>query len=168
MPRRRRSRGERRSRCCCSRRAHCACCTPAGRRRRDGYSVWLYGWCRAPEDRPCRTCCSSRTTLASARSSKRGLGARGFMITSAPDGPSGADLASKLDVDIILLDLLLPGRAGLDVLTDIRAAKPRIPVIALTALDDTQSRVGGLDDGAADYVTKPFAVEELAARVRAR
>ena len=99
---------------------------------------------------------------------ERGLGARGFMITSAPDGPSGADLASKLDVDIILLDLLLPGRAGLDVLTDIRAAKPRIPVIALTALDDTQSRVGGLDAGADDYVTKPFAVEELAARIRAR
>jgi DNA-binding response OmpR family regulator len=99
---------------------------------------------------------------------ERGLGARGFVVTSAADGPSGVELARKLEVDLLLLDLVLPGRSGLEVLQDVRAAKPRLPVIALTALADTRSRVGGLDAGADDYVTKPFAVEELAARVRAR
>jgi DNA-binding response OmpR family regulator len=99
---------------------------------------------------------------------ERGLGARGFVVSSAPDGESGTDLARKLDVDLILLDLILPGASGLEVLEEIRAAKPRLPVIALTALDDTGSKVGGLEAGADDYVTKPFSVEELAARVRAR
>ncbi|HEX6312375.1 MAG TPA: response regulator transcription factor [Acidimicrobiia bacterium] len=99
---------------------------------------------------------------------ERGLGARGFLVTSAPDGPSGAELATKLAVDVVLLDLVLPGRDGLQVLEDIRVVKPRLPVIALTALDDAASLVGGLDAGADDYVTKPFAIEELAARIRAR
>jgi DNA-binding response OmpR family regulator len=99
---------------------------------------------------------------------ERGLGARGFVVTSAPDGPSGVELVGKLEIDLVLLDLVLPGRSGLDVLQDVRALEPRLPVIALTALADTRSRVGGLDAGADDYVTKPFAVEELAARVRAR
>jgi DNA-binding response OmpR family regulator len=99
---------------------------------------------------------------------ERGLGARGYVVTSAADGPSGVELARKLEVDLLLLDLVLPGRSGLEVLQDVRAAKPRLPVIALTALADMRSRVGGLDAGADDYVTKPFAVEELAARVRAR
>jgi DNA-binding response OmpR family regulator len=99
---------------------------------------------------------------------ERGLGARGFVVSAAPDGATGLDLARKLDVDLVLLDLLLPGRDGLDVLEDLREAKPRLPVIAVTALDDTGSRVSGLDAGADDYITKPFSVDELAARVRAR
>jgi DNA-binding response OmpR family regulator len=99
---------------------------------------------------------------------ERGLRVRGFVVSSAPDGPAGLDLASKLDVDLVLLDLLLPGRDGLSVLEDLRAAKPRLPVIAVTALDDTGSRVSGLNAGADDYVTKPFSVDELAARIRAR
>lgn len=99
---------------------------------------------------------------------ERGLGARGFVVSSAPDGEVGIDLARKLDVDLVLLDLVLPGRDGLDVLEDIRQAKPRVPVIAVTALDSTGSKVGGLDAGADDYVTKPFSVDELAARIRAR
>jgi DNA-binding response OmpR family regulator len=99
---------------------------------------------------------------------ERGLGARGFVVSSAPDGTAGLDLARKLDVDLVLLDLLLPGRQGLDVLEDLRAAKPRLAVIAVTALDDTGSRVSGLDAGADDYITKPFSVDELAARIRAR
>ena len=99
---------------------------------------------------------------------ERGLGARGFAVSSAPDGEAGLDLARKLDVDLVLLDLLLPGKKGLEVLEEIRAAKPRLPVIAVTALDDMSSKVGGLEAGADDYVTKPFSVEELAARVRAR
>jgi DNA-binding response OmpR family regulator len=99
---------------------------------------------------------------------ERGLTARGFAVTCAPDGELGAELAATLSLDVVLLDLLLPGRHGLEVLTDIRAVKPRLPIIALTALDDMASRVGGLDAGADDYVTKPFAMEELAARIRAR
>jgi DNA-binding response OmpR family regulator len=99
---------------------------------------------------------------------ERGLGARGFVVSSATDGPAGLELARKLDVDLVLLDLLLPGRGGLDVLEDLRAAQPRLPVIAVTALDDAGSRVSGLDAGADDYITKPFSVEELAARIRAR
>ena len=99
---------------------------------------------------------------------ERGLGSRGFVVTSAEDGPAGLDLAGKLEVDVVLLDLMLPGLSGLEVLEGIRLAKPRLPVVALTALDDTRSKVAGLDAGADDYLTKPFSLEELAARVRAR
>lgn len=99
---------------------------------------------------------------------EEGLGARGFVVTSAPDAETGVDLAEKLDVALILLDLVLPGLQGLDALGRLKALKPDVPVIALTALDDTGSKVGGLDAGVDDYVTKPFSVEELAARIRAR
>jgi two-component system response regulator QseB len=99
---------------------------------------------------------------------ERGLTAHGFEVTSAGDGLVGADLARNLEVDLVLLDLILPGMLGLEVLREIRAIKPRLPVFALTALDDTLSKVGGLDAGADDYVTKPFSIEELAARIRAR
>jgi DNA-binding response OmpR family regulator len=99
---------------------------------------------------------------------ERGLGSRGLVVTSAEDGPTGLDLARKLEVDVVLLDLMLPGMSGLEVLEEIRLAKPRLPVVALTALDDTRSKVAGLDAGADDYLTKPFSLEELAARVRAR
>jgi two-component system, OmpR family, copper resistance phosphate regulon response regulator CusR len=99
---------------------------------------------------------------------ERGLGARGFVVCAAKDGESGLDLVRKRDIDLVLLDLLLPGRGGLDILEEIRQAKPRLPVIAVTALDDTGSRIGGLDAGADDYITKPFSIDELAARVRAR
>ncbi|MDQ4148902.1 MAG: response regulator transcription factor [Actinomycetota bacterium] len=99
---------------------------------------------------------------------ERGLSPRGFVVTSASDGHTGVELATKLAIDVVLLDLMLPGKHGLDVLSEIRAVKPRLPVIALTALDDTGSKVGGLEAGADDYVTKPFAIEELAARIRAR
>jgi len=99
---------------------------------------------------------------------ERGLGSRGFVVTSAEDGPAGLDLAQKLEVDVVLLDLMLPGLSGLEVLEGIRLAKPRLPVVALTALDDTRSKVAGLDAGADDYITKPFSLEELTARVRAR
>jgi two-component system response regulator MprA len=98
---------------------------------------------------------------------ERGLGARGLTVTSAPDGLAGVDLVSKLEVDVVLLDLMLPGMPGLEVLEEIRAIKPRLPVVALTALDDTRSKVAGLDAGADDYLVKPFALEELLARLRA-
>ena len=99
---------------------------------------------------------------------ERGLGARGFIVTAAPNGEDGLDLAAKLDVDLVLLDLILPGRGGLEILGELRVLKPKLPVIALTAMDDVGSKVGGLEAGADDYITKPFSLEELAARVRAR
>lgn len=99
---------------------------------------------------------------------ERGLGARGFIVSSAPDGGVGMGLLGKLEFDLVLLDLILPGKDGLGVLEDIRAVKPRLPVIMLTALDDSRSKVGGLDAGADDYVTKPVSIDELAARIRAR
>lgn len=99
---------------------------------------------------------------------EKGLGARGFAVSSAPDGHKGIELARNLQVELVLLDLVLPGANGLEVLEQIRVFKPGLPVIALTALDDTKSKVGGLDAGADDYITKPFSIEELAARVRAR
>lgn len=99
---------------------------------------------------------------------EQGLQARGFLVTSAPDGETGLELARSLDVEMVLLDLILPGMGGLEVLQELRNLKGRLPVIFLTALDDTTSKVGGLDAGADDYITKPFSVEELAARIRAR
>ncbi|OLE28609.1 MAG: hypothetical protein AUG44_07010 [Actinobacteria bacterium 13_1_20CM_3_71_11] len=99
---------------------------------------------------------------------ERGLGVRGFGVTSAADGATGAELARILEVDLVLLDLLLPDRRGLEVLEEIHADKPRLPVVVLTALDDIGAKIGGLDAGADDYLTKPFSVDELAARVRAR
>jgi DNA-binding response OmpR family regulator len=99
---------------------------------------------------------------------ERGLGDRGFTCSCAPDGESGLDLVAELDVDLLLLDLILPDMHGLEILGQVRAMKPELPVVALTALDDTGSKVGGLDAGADDYITKPFSIEELAARVRAR
>ena len=99
---------------------------------------------------------------------ERGLGGRGFGVTCAADAATGTELARLLDLDLVLLDLLLPDRGGLAVLAEIRADKPRLPVIVLTALDDIGAKIGGLDAGADDYLTKPFSVDELAARVRAR
>lgn len=99
---------------------------------------------------------------------ERGLHARGFTVTSAPEGASGIDLFRKLDVDLVLLDLVLPDIRGMRLLEELRALRPRIPLIVLTALDDITSKVGGLEAGADDYITKPFSIDELAARIRAR
>jgi DNA-binding response OmpR family regulator len=99
---------------------------------------------------------------------ERGLGARGFAVTSASDGPGGLELARTRDVDLVLLDMKLPGLHGAHVLSAIRSAKPRLPVIVLTAMDDVRSKVGSLEAGADDYVTKPFSIDELVARIRAR
>jgi DNA-binding response OmpR family regulator len=99
---------------------------------------------------------------------ERGLSAQGFEVRSALDGDSGARQALKDDVDLVVLDLLLPGRSGLDVLAAVHEAKPELPVIVLTALDEIEQRVAGLDAGAVDYLTKPFSLRELGARIRAQ
>jgi DNA-binding response OmpR family regulator len=99
---------------------------------------------------------------------ERGLRAQGFDVISATDGVSGAAAALGEDVDLVVLDLMLPGRSGMDVLSAVREAKPGLPVIVLTALGELEHRVAGLDAGAVDYLTKPFSLTELAARIRAQ
>ena len=99
---------------------------------------------------------------------ERGLHGHGFAVRSALDGVRGAEMALREDVDLVVLDLMLPGRSGLDVLDEVRRAKPTLPVILLTALGEVEDRVRGLDAGAVDYLTKPFSLGELAARIRAQ
>ncbi len=97
----------------------------------------------------------------------RGLAAEGFDVQQAQDGPDGERLALRDGVDLVVLDLMLPGRPGLEVLATVRRDRPALPVIVLTARGQLEDRVGGLDAGATDYLVKPFAFAELAARVRA-
>lgn len=99
---------------------------------------------------------------------ERGLTAHGFEVTSALDGISGTEKALAESVDLVVLDMMLPGRSGLDVLAALHNGKPGLPVIALTARGEVEDRVAGLDAGAADYLTKPFSLSELAARIRAQ
>jgi DNA-binding response OmpR family regulator len=98
---------------------------------------------------------------------ERGLEAEGHRVTVAADGVAGERLALSPGVDLVILDRMLPGRDGIEVLAAIRRAKPSLPVIVLTAKGEIADRVEGLDEGATDYMTKPFAFDELAARVRA-
>ncbi|HYW27812.1 MAG TPA: response regulator transcription factor [Terriglobales bacterium] len=97
----------------------------------------------------------------------RGLTAEGYECVVAEDAESALAAVEANPVDLVLLDLLLPDRSGLDVLRALRARDPRLPVLILTALEGVDSKVSGLDLGADDYLTKPFAFEELLARIRA-
>ncbi|HUE25191.1 MAG TPA: response regulator transcription factor [Solirubrobacteraceae bacterium] len=99
---------------------------------------------------------------------ERGLAANGFDVISAPDGDQGLERALTADVDLVVLDIMLPGRTGIEVLERLRNSKPAVPVIVLTALNEIEHRVEGLDAGAADYLSKPFSLSELAARIRAQ
>jgi DNA-binding response OmpR family regulator len=99
---------------------------------------------------------------------RRGFEADGFVVEWALDGVRGEQLALSGDFDAIVLDLMLPGRDGLEVLASVRAAKPEVPVIVLTARGEVEDRVAGLDAGAVDYLVKPFSLAELLARVRAQ
>jgi DNA-binding response OmpR family regulator len=98
---------------------------------------------------------------------ERGLRAAGYAVTCAETGEQGEAEALAGDYDLVLLDLLLPGKGGLEVLEAIRAKDPELPVILLTAKGEVEDRVAGLNRGADDYVPKPFSMEELVARVRA-
>jgi len=97
----------------------------------------------------------------------RGLEGEGHTVRTAAEGVEGERLALAGGVDLVILDRMLPGRDGIEVLKAIRAAKPSLPVLMLTARGEVADRVEGLDAGATDYIAKPFAFEELAARVRA-
>lgn len=90
----------------------------------------------------------------------------GYDVTKAADGREGLDAALAGDFDLILLDVMLPGLNGLEVLRRLRSGKDT-PVILLTARDAVMDKVSGLDMGANDYITKPFSIEEVLARIRA-
>jgi DNA-binding response OmpR family regulator len=99
---------------------------------------------------------------------RRGLEAEGFVVEAALDGTEGEQLALQGNFDAIVLDLLLPGRSGLEILATVRRSRPSVPVIVLTARGEIEDRVAGLDAGAVDYLVKPFSLTELVARVRAQ
>jgi DNA-binding response OmpR family regulator len=102
-----------------------------------------------------------------ARVLSRGLSEEGFVVDVANAGDVGLELASASPYDLIVLDWLLPRKDGLGVCRDLRDRGIRTPVLMLTARDSLRDRVSGLDNGADDYLTKPFAFEELLARLRA-
>lgn len=89
----------------------------------------------------------------------------GYEVLIAGDGRQGLDKALHENVDLIILDLMLPGLSGIEVCRRVRL-ESQVPIIMLTAKDDVTDKVSGLDTGADDYMTKPFAIEELLARIR--
>jgi DNA-binding response OmpR family regulator len=99
---------------------------------------------------------------------RRGLEGHGFRVKAETDGVAGERAALEEPVDVVVLDLMLPGRSGLEVLATLHSAKPELPVIVLTARGEVEDRVAGLDRGAVDYLVKPFSLAELAARIRAQ
>ena len=99
---------------------------------------------------------------------KRGLAVRGHQLLSADNGEDGARIATEDEaVEFVLLDISLPDLDGHGVLGRIREARPELPVLMLTARDDLQNKISALKGGADDYLTKPFAFEELLARIEA-
>lgn len=97
---------------------------------------------------------------------KRGLTYEGFTVIVAHSGLEGLSLAREWGPDLVILDIMLPGLNGLDVLARLHAAEPTLPVLLLTAKDAPADQVHGLEQGADDYVVKPFTFEVLVARVR--
>jgi DNA-binding response OmpR family regulator len=102
-----------------------------------------------------------------ANSIKKGLEQELYAVDVSYDGDSGYDLASTEDYDVIVLDIMLPGLSGIEIVKKLRDSKKHTPIILLTAKGQLQDKVTGLDSGADDYLTKPFAFEELIARIRA-
>ena len=96
-----------------------------------------------------------------------GLAREGYAVDVLHDGSHAGEQANALDYDAVVLDLMLPGRSGFQVLRDIRSRKAALPVLILTAKDSLEERVAGLDAGADDYMPKPFVLAELSARLRA-
>jgi len=102
-----------------------------------------------------------------ARFLKRGFEAESMTADVAADGNEGAAMAREIDYDAIVLDLMLPGKDGMDILRELRGAGRTTPILILSARGEVEDRVRGLDLGADDYLSKPFAFAELLARVRA-
>lgn len=101
------------------------------------------------------------------KSLQQGLTAEGYAVAVAATGEDGFFQATTERFDLIVLDIMLPGRGGLEVLAGIRKKVGQVPVVLLTARDAIEDRVTGLDTGADDYLVKPFAFDELLARIRA-
>jgi heavy metal response regulator len=97
---------------------------------------------------------------------KRGLKEEGYAVDVSYDGEQGHFLATTNEYDLILLDLMIPKMDGMTLCRKLRDAKLTIPIMILTAKDEVKNKVAGLDSGADDYITKPFAFEELLARIR--
>src|SRR5690348_10985984 len=102
-----------------------------------------------------------------ARALARGLGAEGFVVEVAADGPSGLEQARYGDYDVIVLDVMLPGLSGYEIVRRLRAEGNWVPVLMLSAKDGPRDQADGLDYGADDYLTKPFSFVVLLARIRA-
>jgi DNA-binding response OmpR family regulator len=98
---------------------------------------------------------------------ERGLASQGHQVTTAEAGDDGLQLALDPGTELVILDLSLPALDGQDVLVSLRRSRPSLPVLVLTARDALEDKVRALDSGADDYLTKPFALDELLARVRA-
>jgi DNA-binding response OmpR family regulator len=98
---------------------------------------------------------------------KKGLQQEGYAADTVYDGADAAQTAAAFDYDLVILDLMLPKRPGLEVLRELRLKKPKLPVLVLTAKGAVDDKVAGLDAGADDYLIKPFAFAELSARIRA-
>ncbi|MCP5516609.1 MAG: response regulator transcription factor [Verrucomicrobiales bacterium] len=98
---------------------------------------------------------------------RKGLEAQGFRVEVAHDGDTGYTLAAARPYDAVVLDIMLPGRDGLSILRNLRERRMTVPVILLTARSELNERLEGLNLGADDYLTKPFFIEELAARIQA-
>lgn len=98
---------------------------------------------------------------------RKGLREEGYTVEVAEDGDTGFRLASAEGFDAAVVDVMLPGRSGIELVRDLRRAEVGLPVLLLTARDRTEDKVEGLDAGADDYLTKPFDFSELSARLRA-
>ncbi|GGK41722.1 DNA-binding response regulator [Deinococcus malanensis] len=99
---------------------------------------------------------------------QRGLSYEGFLVETAPDGEAGLAAVRDRPPELVILDVMLPGLDGLEVLSRLRRVDANLPVVMLTARDRPDEQVRGLEGGADDYVTKPFSFDVLAARVRAQ
>ena len=102
-----------------------------------------------------------------AQAIKKGLEQERYTVDVAYDGTEGFDLASSEEYDCIILDLMLPGKDGLQIVHELRGQQNHTPILILTARGQTEDKIKGLDTGADDYLTKPFSFEELLARIRA-
>lgn len=98
---------------------------------------------------------------------RKALEEESYAVDVCGDGATGLDLGQSGAYDLIVLDIMLPGLTGLEVLKDLRKTRIKAPILLLTALSKVDQKVKGLDAGADDYLTKPFAIDELLARVRA-
>jgi DNA-binding response OmpR family regulator len=99
---------------------------------------------------------------------EKGLRANGFSVTVVDDGDDALEIARSGDIDLLVLDVGLPGRDGFEVLRTLRGEGRRLPIVMLTARDGVEDTVAGLEGGADDYVAKPFRFDELLARIRVR